>query len=306
MLTTRHPVAGTIAFFCVAILLVACGSDGETGENAGGAGDAASRANVDAMSREHAEDSAAPSPAVESAPRRNVVSEDHMPYAEIGDQLVYGYFSAPADMFEPLPGIIMIHEWWGLNDNIRAMADRLAGEGYMVLAVDLYGGKTAESPGAARELMLRVVEDPEAGRANLQNAYEFLTDVAGAPRVASLGWCFGGGWSLSAAQLFPDDLDASVIFYGQVTSDQDKLAPVNVPILGLFGAEDKGIPVETVESFRKVLEDLGKIHEIHIYPGVGHAFANPTGNNYDAAAADDAWSRTLGFLSVYLAGGVSD
>jgi len=300
MLTTRRPIAGMIAFLCVGLSVAAC--DSGKGPANGAAGDPAARANVDAMSREHADDSSTPSPAVESAPRREVVADRHLPYAEIGDELVYGYFVAPADMFEPLPGIIMIHEWWGLNDNVRAMADRLAGEGYMVLAVDLYGGKTADTPGAARELMLAVVEDAEAGRANLRSAYEFLTDVAGAPRVASLGWCFGGGWSLNAAELFPDDLDASVIYYGQVTSDQDRLAPVNVPILGLFGAEDTGIPVESVESFGQVLEDLGKTHEIHIYPGVGHAFANPTGNNYDAAAAEDAWSRTIEFLSAHLAG----
>jgi carboxymethylenebutenolidase len=260
---------------------------------------AAGRETVDAMSREHAEDTTEPSPAVELAPARAVISDPNMPYAEVGDELVYGYFSAPSDVFEPLPAVIVIHEWWGLNDNVRVMADRLAGEGYMVLAVDLYGGEVADSPADARELMLEVVENPEQGRANIRAAYEFLI-AAGAPRIGSLGWCFGGGWSLNAALLFPNDLDASVIYYGQVTSDEEALRPVNTPILGLFAADDSGIKLPTVEAFRATLEALGKDHEIEIYPGVGHAFANPTGRNYNAEAASDAWSKTLAFLARHL------
>ena len=116
----------------------------------------------------------------------------------------------------------------------------------------------------------------------------------------------GGGWSLSAAQLLPDELDASVIYYGQVTADEDKLRPVTTPILGLFAAEDTGITVESVEAFRAALERLRKEHEIHIYPGVGHAFANPTGRNYNAEAAEDAWARTLEFLAHHLVAGASE
>ena len=262
---------------------------------------AAGRENVEAMSREHAEDSTDPSPAAEIAPTRAVISDPRMAYAEIDDELVYGYFAVPSDVFEPLPAIIVIHEWWGLNDNVRAMADRLAGEGYMVLAIDLYSGKTADSPAGARALMLQIVEDPDPARENIRAAYEFLT-TAGAPRIGSLGWCFGGGWSLNAAQLFPDDLDATVIYYGQVTDDEEKLRPINTPILGLFAADDSGIKVESVEAFGAALERLRKVHEIHIYPGVGHAFANPTGRNYDAEAATDAWAKTLEFLGRHLPG----
>lgn len=278
------------------LLLAACEKDAEpVSEKELAAG----RESVDAMSREHAEDTTEPSPAAELAPARDVISDPKMPYAEVGDQLVYGYFAAPSDVFEPLPAIIVIHEWWGLNDNVRAMADRLAGEGYMVLAVDLYGGKTADSPADARALMLEVVEDPGLANENIRAAYEFLT-VAGAPRIGSLGWCFGGGWSLNTAQLFPDELDAAVIYYGQVTGDEERLRPISAPILGLFGADDTGITVESVEAFRASLERLRKEHAIHIYPGVGHAFANPTGTNYNAEAATDAWARTLDFLGRHL------
>ena len=258
----------------------------------------AGRDTVDAMSREHAEETTDPSPAAEVAPARPVVTET-LPYTETADDLVYGYFAAPADVFEPLPAIIVIHEWWGLNDNIRAMAERLAGEGYMVLAVDLYAGNTANQPAEARQLMLEVVEDPEPARENIRAAFRFL-ETAGAPRIASLGWCFGGGWSLNTAQLFADELDASVIFYGQVTDDEARLSPINAPILGLFAAEDTGIRVESVEAFQGALERLGKEHEIHIYPGVGHAFANPTGQSYNEAAATDAWQKTVNFLGRHL------
>jgi carboxymethylenebutenolidase len=303
MFTARLGKSVAIAVLVAAgSLLTACEKDGEPVSEAEVA---AGRENVEAMSREHAEDTTEPSPATELAPARPVISDPRMPYAEVGDRLVYGYFTAPSDVFEPLPAIIVIHEWWGLNDNVRAMADRLAGEGYMVLAIDLYGGKTADSREEARALMLEVVEDPELANDNIRAAYEFLT-VAGAPRIGSLGWCFGGGWSLNTAQLFPDELDATVIYYGRVPADEDRLRPVDTPILGLFGAEDTGITVDSVEAFRGSLERLRKEHEIHVYPGVGHAFANPTGTNYNAEAATDAWEKTLEFLSRHLAASDED
>lgn len=256
---------------------------------------AAGRANVEAMAEQHAHDTTEPSAAAMVPPARPVISE-RLPYAEVEDGLVYGHFVFPADMVDPLPAIIVIHEWWGLNDNVRAMADRLAGEGYIVLAVDLFGGKVASTPAEARQLMSSVIENPAPARENIRQAYAFVADTGGAPRVASLGWCFGGGWSLNTAMLFPDKLDAAVIYYGQVTDDEDKLRPISVPILGFFGAEDQGITVDSVRRFEKALENLRKVHEIHIYPGADHAFANPTGTAYNAAAAEDAWKRTLEFL----------
>ena len=297
----RNPL-GVFTLLAAALLLGACGKDGATPDDAE---TAAARDNVDAMSREHADDTTDPSPMASMAPAREVISDPRMAYAEVGDELVYGYFTAPADVAEPLPALILIHEWWGLNDNIRAMADQLAGQGYMVLAVDMYGGQVAGDPSEARQLMLEVVEEPELANDNIRAAYAFL-ETAGAPRIGALGWCFGGGWSLNTARLFPDDLDASVIFYGRVTADEEALRPVNAPILGLFGAEDTGIPVASVEAFRASLERLRKDYEIHIYPGVGHAFANPTGSNYDADAAKDAWNKTLEFLARHLSASSDD
>ena len=288
-----------LALLTSALLLGGCDKSTDAGEEAD---KAAGRENVEAMSREHAEDTTEPSPAAEAAPTRPVISDPRLPYAEVGNELVYGYFSAPADVFEPLPALIVIHEWWGLNDNVRAMADRLAAEGYMVLAVDLYSGKTADTPGEARQLMLGVVEDPDSARENLRMAYDFL-NTAGAPRIGSLGWCFGGAWSLNAAELLGDDLDAAVIYYGHVTDDELRLAEVTAPVLGLFAEDDSGIKVDSVNAFRDALERLEKPHEIHIYPDVGHAFANPTGRNYNADAAQDAWAKTLDFLERYMSSG---
>lgn len=260
---------------------------------------AAALENVEAMSREHAEDTPRPSGAAGIAPDRSVVGE-RMAYAEVKDELSYGHFVIPADMIEPYPAILVIHEWWGLNDGVRAMADRLAGLGYIVLAIDLYGGQVATTPAEARQLMVNVVEHPDIASENIRQAYQFLKDTAGAPRIASLGWCFGGGWSLNTALLFPEELDAAVIYYGQVTDNEQKLAPLQVPILGLFAEKDTGIPVASVRRFRTALQKLNKDFEIEIFPGVGHAFANPSGENYNAEAAEKAWEHTVAFLSRHL------
>ena len=286
-----------IGLICALFCIGAC----EPPQTAADAERAAAVENVDAMSREHADDTATLSEAVNIAPGRAVVTEDRIAYAEVEDEVRYGHFVFPEGMVEPFPAIIVIHEWWGLNDGVRAMADRLAGLGYIVLAVDLFGGNTASTPTEARQLMLKVVENPDRASANIRQAYEFLKVTAGAPRIASLGWCFGGGWSLNTALLFPDELDAAVIYYGQVTDNESKLEPLNVPILGIFAAEDRGIPVESVQGFKQALENLGKDYEIEIFPGVGHAFANPTGSSYNADVADKAWAQTVAFLDIHLA-----
>lgn len=279
----------------------ACGGDGgDPGASPSSAEEpvaAMSRDNVEAMAREHAGDEAVPSGAAGAAPG-GVVSEE-LPYADVAGSLVRGYFAAPGDMVEPLPAVIMIHEWWGLNDNIRAMADRLAAAGFMVLAVDLYGGRTADTTSDARTLMMELLENQAQAEENLRQAYAFLQEV-GAPGVASVGWCLGGHWSLRTALLFPGRLDAAVIYYGQVILDEEVLAPLEVPLLGLFAEEDTGIRLESVQSFGSTMEKLEKDLTLRIYPGVGHAFANPTGNNFDREAAEDSWALTLDFLADHL------
>ena len=288
--------ATTVLAISILGTLAACGQ----GSHDEAATDPASRQNADRMSREHADDSGRPSAGAAIPPERDVVAET-LAYAEVDEQLVYGHFVFPSDMVDPLPGLIVVHEWWGLNDGVRAMADRLAAEGYIVLAVDLFGGKTAEFPPDARELMLAALQKPQLAEENLRQAYEFIKDTGGAPRIGSLGWCFGGAWALNTALLFPDELDAAVIYYGQVPADEARLASLNVPILGLFAENDRGIPVESVRSFEQVMDKLGKVYEIEVYPGVGHAFANPSGTSYNAEVARQAWDRTVEFLRKHLA-----
>jgi carboxymethylenebutenolidase len=230
------------------------------------------------------------------------VTTESVEYVTIDGTPINGYYAYPEATTEPLPGIIAIHEWWGLNENIEAMARRLAGEGYQVLAVDLYGGATAESPVIARQLVETVNKNPIAAQANLQKAYNYLADEKQAPTVGSIGWCFGGTWSLNTALLLPDELDAAVIYYGGQVGEvsQDDLATLNMPILGIFGAEDESIPVETVKELQKTLDSLGKTSEFHIYENAGHAFANPSGQNYVPEAAEQAWQETTEFLEQYL------
>ena len=248
----------------------------------------------------HEKDTAAPSPAVEAGPTRPVIGTE-LPYGESSDRNLVGYLAMPEDAAEPLPGLIVIHEWWGLNDNIKAMTERLAGEGFIALAVDLYGGEVAADPAAAQGLMTELMGDPDAARANLEQAYGYLEQHAFSPRIGVIGWCLGGGYSLRAALWLPDKLDAAVMYYGRVIHDEGQLNALSAPLLGLFGEADQAIPVAQVKRFRSTLGRLGKPATVHIYSGADHAFANPTGRNYQAETAADAWRKTLEFLNRHLA-----
>lgn len=213
-----------------------------------------------------------------------------------------GYLAVPEGTADgaDLPGVIVIHEWWGLNDNIERMADRLAGEGYRALAVDLYGGRVATTPGEAQAIMGEVSGETEQNRANLRAAYDFLTSAQGSTDVGAIGWCFGGGMAMQAAMELPTSLDAVVVYYGFVPTDAESLGPIDIPILGLFGQDDGSIPMSTVNAFESTLDELGKDAEIVAYEGAGHAFANPTGQNYQAEPAEDAWARTTAFFAQHL------
>jgi carboxymethylenebutenolidase len=120
--------------------------------------------------------------------------------------------------------------------------------------------------------------------------------VLKAPAVGSIGWCFGGGWSLTTALLLPGQLDAAVIYYGHLVTDPQRLATLDIPILGLFGEQDQGIPLDGVRAFEGALKELGKDAKILVYPGADHAFANPSGRNYQPETAEKAWLETTAFL----------
>ena len=228
------------------------------------------------------------------------ILEQTLAYGEGRRSNHVGYLAMPQDAAEPLPGIIVIHVWWGLNDDIKAATRRLASEGYVALAVDLYGGKIAATPDEAQTLMNDVYADPESTRRNLQQAYNYREKYALAPRIATIGWDLGGGWSLQTALEYPSALDAAVMYYGQVLTDRNRLAPLNVPVLGFFGREDKTIPVREVQEFRSTLLDLGKNAEVLIVPQADHSFANSSSGNYNEQAANEAWTTTLAFLERHL------
>ena len=252
-------------------------------------------AHAAAMGREHATDNAAPSPAAAALPRKPVTGADVVYALNSGRELA-GYLALPSAGQSDRPALIVIHEWWGLNDNIRSMARQLAGEGYAALAVDLYGGQVAETPKDAMALMKAALAKPEQLQESLRLANAYLLQQ-GAPRTGSIGWCFGGGLSLEAGLVLGDRLDAVVMYYGRPVTEIERLRALQAPLLGLFGGEDTGIPVAGVRTFEADLKELGKDAQIQIYPGAGHAFANPSGSRYQAKAAQDAWARTLAFLA---------
>jgi carboxymethylenebutenolidase len=245
---------------------------------------------------------AAPTPAREpAAPAQVALLEQELAYGETKSRNLVGFLAMPADAAEPLPALIVIHEWWGLNDEIKTVTRRLASEGYVALAVDLFGGATATTPAQAEKLMTEVFADPEGARSNLRQAYDYLEKYAFAPRIGSIGWSFGGGWSLEAAMQLPEQLDAAVIYYGPLQTDAAKLRPINVPILGLYGALDETIPARDTIAFRALLTDqLQKNAKVVIYPNAKHAFASAGGADYNAQIAAQAWNETLAFLGQYL------
>jgi carboxymethylenebutenolidase len=230
-----------------------------------------------------------------SAPAQPLL-EQVLAYGEGRANNLEGFLAMPADAAEPLPGIILIHDRWGLNDAVRTLARRLATEGYVALAVDLYGGATAETPERAQVLMTELLADAEAARSNLRQAYDYLDKYAFAPRIAAMGWSSGGGWALQTALLYPDTLDAMVTYYGPLNTNRDELAKLNVPILGFFAGEDPSIPVRQVQDFRELLMELGKRAEVLIVPGAAHGFASPADEHYDERAAAEAWTQTLAVL----------
>jgi carboxymethylenebutenolidase len=255
---------------------------------------------ADRMAAEHQHDDTSPSPAAQKAPARPI-SEARVAYATLDGKAVEGFLAKPEGAVQGAPAVILIHEWWGLNENIESVARQLAAEGYAALAVDLYEGAKAAKPEEARALM-----QAASGRApvlleNLRQAAAYLRGQ-GSTRVGVVGWCFGGGWSLQAALAQPTAIDAAVIYYGRVETDPTKLAPLAAPVLGIFGALDKGIPVDGVRQFEAALKTAGKSAEIHVYENADHAFANPSGTRYQKEAAEDAWAKTLAFFAKTLKG----
>jgi carboxymethylenebutenolidase len=201
----------------------------------------------------------------------------------------------------PFPAVIVIQEWWGLNDWVKGQARALAKEGYVALAVDLYRGKVATKQEEAHQLMMGT--PPDRALRDLRGAFAHLQSRPGVrkDRVGSIGWCMGGRYSLELATKEPG-LAAAVAYYGAPPTDPAAIAAIRAPVLGSFGAEDKGPTPDQAREFEAAMKKAGKTIDIKIYPGAGHAFANvdnPWGG-YRKEAAEDAWARTTAFLARHL------
>ena len=215
-----------------------------------------------------------------------------------GDETVQAVLYSPAGK-GTFPAIVVIHEWWGLNGWVKDQAAKLADQGYVALAIDLYRGKVATTPDMAHEIMRGVPED--RAKRDLHAAFEFLQSQPNVSkdRIGAIGWCMGGGYALDVALEEPT-LAADVINYGHLATDLDALKKINAPILGLFGAQDQGIPAADVKKFAETLGKMGKRIDIKIYDGAGHAFENPDNKNpagYRPDDAADAWKRTVSFFA---------
>jgi carboxymethylenebutenolidase len=203
-----------------------------------------------------------------------------------------------------LPAVVMIHEWWGLNENIKNMANLLAKQGFVVLAADLYKGEVADNPERAMELVQIARNNQNISINNLQSAVKYLSLLPNvdSSKIASFGWCFGGGQSLQLAlnsQEHP--LAATILYYGTpLVTDKALLSKIKWPVLGIFGDKDQAIPVEEINQFGNSLNQSGITNNIHIYKGLGHAFANPSGDNYAPKETEDAWQKTISFLKKYV------
>jgi carboxymethylenebutenolidase len=213
-----------------------------------------------------------------------------------GAETVTGHLALPSGGGRH-PSIIVIHEWWGLNDWVKKQAEKFAGQGYVALAVDLYRGQTGKTPDEAHILMRGLPDD--RGLRDLEAAFAYLSsrpDV-NASKIGSIGWCMGGGWSIKLAEDQPK-LAAFVVNYGSLPTDPSIIAKIKAPMLGNFGADDKGIPPSSVEAFETAMKKDGKSPDIKIYQGAGHAFQNPDNKDgYRPEATADADKRIDNFFA---------
>ena len=250
-----------------------------------------------AMHREHMNETAKPSAGAAIAPRIDVIGKT-VTYGSINGKAIKGFLAKPAAGAKTRKAIIMVHEWWGLNDGIQAMAKRYAGEGYTVLAVDLFGS-VATTPDAAMKLYQAGMADIAGGEKNLGQAISYLKK-AGATSVGSVGYCYGGHWSLRTGLVGGSKLDAVVMYYGAPITDPAQLARLKAPVLGLFAGKDTGIPLDSVRAMEAAMKKGGRKVTINVYENANHAFANPTGQAYDKTAAEDAFAKTVGFFKANL------
>jgi carboxymethylenebutenolidase len=229
---------------------------------------------------------------------RDVTAVTNTTYPGPDGQTLHGYLAQP-DTPGPHPGVLLIHEWWGLNEEITALADELASAGYVVLAPDSYRGQTTSLIPRAIWLVTTTPQPQIAADIDSALAHLRQLDAVDSDRVGSVGFCFGGRQSLWLGLRQPDLLAATVLFYGGPETEIEALRPLSQPVLGTFGREDSSIPLANVEAFERSLQQLGVAHTVTIYDDVGHAFLNSE-NIHTPGQARAAWKQMIDFLSTHL------
>ena len=278
--------------------LLACAPAADGGEGSDGSGDMAASEGMAGNEMGSADDGGLPAAILGTAPAPRGQDVHYL----AGDEATRGYLAVP-DGEGPFPALVLIHEWNGLVDRVRQVADAMADEGYVALAADLFQGRTGSNPDENRALMAEANADPDAVIGNLNEAVNFLRargDVTGA--IGTMGWCFGGGIALSYA-LGGEHHDATAIFYGRLVTDPAVLAGIDHEVYGTFAEMDGGIPPDQVNQFVDALRSQGIENDVHIYDAVNHGFWLRVEGDPElrTAPAQDAWDRLKAYLERTLA-----
>jgi carboxymethylenebutenolidase len=235
------------------------------------------------------------------APYRALAAAGEKVSFKSGNDTVSGLLYTPSGGGKH-PAIVVIHEWWGLNDWVKQQAEQLAHHGYVTLAVDLYRGHVATDTETAHELMRGLPQDQGVRDLTAAAAYLSSREDVDTSRIGAIGWCMGGGYAAQLAVADPE-LKAVSINYGALPTDPAALAAIHAAVLGNFGGQDKGITPASVEAFSSALKKMGKSVNVKIYPDAGHAFENPNNKEgYRKQDAEDAQRRSVNFFATTLGG----
>ena len=238
------------------------------------------------------------SASAQSKSSTNVIGPEAVSFSS-GTETVHGVLYRPQGT-GTFPAIVIIHEWWGLNDWVKQQAQMFAEHGYVTLAVDLYRGQVATDEEMAHELMRALPQD--RGVAYLRSGVAYLKTLkfVKANRIGAAGWCMGGSFAMQLAVAEPS-LKAVAINYGAPETDPAQLKKIRAAILGNFGAQDRGITPKDVADFAAAMKAIGHPVDVKEYPDAGHAFQNPNNKaGYRAEDTADADSRMFAFFAKYL------